>query len=1464
MKYELKSIKKSFKLILNLVIAFQLAVYPFISTANNSNLSKREQENLNQAENFNRKHVQSLRDFIFNTEETNQSPYKSHPLDTFGILKQEVPYKASKLVKQEKVLESLNKLESKLSGQTDKAIDKLTNSIAINSDSLTKDTELTQLINKIQKQGLTKKELDQLTTELEKLSPEEINLTTEELNSLKYQIEDQAEKKEDQISRQKIKIKNLQAKKIKDRIQAKHLFVKIFEDTKEKALQAVLSHPGQTTIAPLVLEEEQSKFKGSVYINDSQKQLSFRLSYKGQTINTFPQNIEWMAFFGDFLVFLEASKVSNKKALLSFIDLKYFEPAIGRTALPVFHIPLHFQKTGLKQEDILSPKSLSLTEDNKLNLGQLSLSLNQINYLSQLNQLSFNVTVSLLDPASAQMSQKYLREIVDNFEQSAKDFVNLEDQKAQNISLDTKKLVLRLLENRRQIGSSKDISGKYGKLNKAEATLSFLNEENKIVNEFKDNLTADKNFQKAVDVVAKQMNEQKKFYHRFFLFLNHISHPQPLGAPKIEKALGLIANSVSLKNDSIENRFLAFKSALSHALYKPSKHRSLTTGVLVGAGMIASPEFANYSLVALNTMGHWFANWGNLFTITGQAGTEWVSADGLYNAYLKGDKPFHLMKGLVALFGAGLGIIGGMHLSSNFYDLVKHFRSTKGKAHQQEVSGFLNKLKNTQNEFIEYMAQNKKDFVHNLSNAEKKKLGIPIKIKLGSNQIESSQLLKTVSNLDSLYSILESKKRLSLEITAKKEDQSLILEFISSTESGVKLKDNQLSLSLSHDNKEVTKVFNLTDGDLNYLLSAEDSKINPDLSLNIDLSRKDNHISGVLENADFTLDENERLIKVLTQIEVETGKALISSDDFLSQEKIKTLKQAIAHLLLGYSSWAKTFRFVGLGWNWFFYTRSMYLSPITFGKTLYFSKYFKTIHEDKHLATVFNGGMENRLSRFLHVNNITNKETSLKALKEFENKVIEIEKLFLKEVKAQAYLELVKLTGESSTEITTVSKGSKLQAHDIKDKRLRAFYGIYKRELFIAVMQDYLLDLTDSKNNKTSDRFLKSQSLKKFVTDESLFNKKPSQTEIRQRVERVAQERQIAQQSLQATDNLINGMLKRVVTKREEASKKALDPKRNRQMERFNIAKKMLNDPEALARATRQQTTYFLVDKPIELIFTFLFLAGVDQGILQILHDQPFTEEAWFHLSRYTVWSGFFAGLALEILAGVWMKVQQDARLDDTKGFDLIPNKKDANKKLGAVKWLYKQFNAEDNTLIENYKYSWRIIIANIPAALVTMTVIWSATLGRFDLELFISGYLILIFPFMGFNYKLENAFEKSANWSLKELIKRDLDLKEKDKRFLSHPAIQQIKIKESSKLRRKFNLWLALLYNNPAGNMVDIFQNVNNSLGSRGFARMFFPGNLPTEYWVNFMDFLENKKILSSDFAETCRKAFTNNRTDL
>ena len=445
-----------------------------------------------------------------------------------------------------------------------------------------------------------------------------------------------------------------------------------------------------------------------------------------------------------------------------------------------------------------------------------------------------------------------------------------------------------------------------------------------------------------------------------------------------------------------------------------------------------------------------------------------------------------------------------------------------------------------------------------------------------------------------------------------------------------------------------------------------------------------------------------------------------------------------------------------------------------------------------------------------------------------------------------------------------------MNPRDIKSKRLKVFYGLYQRELFEESIRAYLSQKSGGNAvfdietlSVQSNNQLKTEKLLQFIESSNSL-KVPNKTEARNLVELVAKELKIADKSKLATDNLIKGFLKRVNLSLENTAQANLNPKTSLQMERSNTSKKLLSDPESLARATRQQISHFMIDKPIEVLFTFIFLAGVDQGVLKILHDQAFTEEAWFHLGRYAIWSGFFARLILEILGGVWMKTQMDARLEEIQGFDNLLTQKDM--KTSYLRWLSQQFFSKDNTWWENQKYAIKIAYANLLPGTILMAVIWATTLGRFDLELWLAGYMFyFVTPLMGLGFKIENGFEKSAKYAYKELIKKDLDLSGADQKFLSHPEVQEYYMKESSKLRRKFNLWYALMYDNPIGNILQIFGTTHTSQGAFSMIRLFTPTEyLPTEHWANFIDFLENKQILGSDFAEKCKSVFTNNRLDI
>ena len=1392
--------------ILNFLLIFQLSVYPAYA-----NLGKKTTP-IEKAEDFNQKHVESLRSFIFGNKK-NETYYRNHPLDVFSLLGQ-----SHRDFNLEKQISELNKKISELksNGLESEALENQENRLRFR---ISKGQDLETQINK----------LESAVSRLEKRQRKAKNINLENL------FVEVIDAKVKQSSKEPAETANLK-------------------------VTTVLAHPSRQFAAGKVLTEnlKEKLNPHSVYINNSGERTSFRLSYHNQVVQTFPQNIEWLVFFGDYLVFLEAPKVSRLKALLSFIDLRYFEKAIGKTGLPLFQIPIHYKTTGMNPSSFLTPEVLTVKESTEgeslLQINNLELSERQIQFLSSLWQLNFNTTVSLLKGDNSQIAQAYLKEIIDNYLEnlSGPDFAL--DPAAQKISLDTKQMTLKLLENRRKIGSAENLSGNYGQLNKLSIQ---LDDKSKTFQEFKDNLVQDRSFQAEVSKTYQRLSQKRSFLNRHFAFLNYLTTPQPLGSPEITKSLGLIANSVSLKKDTVKNRFEAFKEGLSQFLYPKKNRLILSSSVLLGAGAIAPAEVSNLALFAVSSVSDWIAKVGELISVTGNSSFAWVNPDTIYQTYFKGNSFSHFLTGLTALFGATLFTIGAFHFSINTGYLIKNVKL-------EPVDESQNKVRQKFSQFISYMSRSRSDFFQALGNAEKKKLGVEASI--GFDGVDTHFLFRTTNNLSYLYQALDSSETsLSLEFILKKGEVTTVLDFIKKTEASQSdlNPENQITLKVNGSSAVFINIDPETK--LKTFFDAETNKLASDISLSLDLSGEDLHISGVLQNTEFTNSENLKVENLLKEIQKENKKrrSLLKEKEPLSENEIRTLSQALGELSLGYSSWSKTFGFLGLSWNWFFIGRHVATRPVLLPKVLYYSKYFKTRTEG-HIPSVYNGGKQNRFTRSL-----SQVQLGFKNMKEFEEHVKEIEKAILKEVNAQAYLAVVKEAGaESKADLTALSPD--LNVRDIESKKLKIFYGLYQRELFEKSVRAYLYQkeggsaIFDSKTLlNQSDSQLKKEKLREFIENPDTL-KTLASNKIRNLVELTAKEQNIAQKSRLAADNLITGFLKRVNLALENTAKNHLDPKVSPQMKRSAASKKLLNDPESLARATRQQITYFMIDKPIEVLYIFIFLAGVDQGVLKILHNQAFTEEAWFHLGRYAIWGSFFADLVLEVLGGVWMKTQMDARLEETQGFDILPNKEEVQK--GFLSWIKKQFLSKDNSWWENQKYAIKIAYANLLPATILMGIVWTATLGRFDIELFLAAYMIyVVTPFEGLQFKIENAFEKATGYAYKNLIEKGVDLSKKDKKLIFHPKIREYHLKESFKLRRKINYILALLYNNPVENILEIFSATHTSIGSFGLVRLLTPGTeLPTQYWSNFMSFLESKEILPSDLAEKCKSIFTNNRPDI
>lgn len=1254
-----------------------------------------------------------------------------------------------------------------------------------------------------------------------------------------------------------------------DKIHFKNIFIRIVTDDDERSVKSILTHKDNKSLAKQALNSNQKLFSGFKFQNtelDSKK--TFQIVFQNQVIHSFPQQLHWFVFFDNYLLFLEPSKVSDKKALLSFIDLKYFQQALGQTALPIFHIPVHFKVKGqkfLSRSDLEFPTSININK-SQLSLGKLPLSLDQMDFLSALQQLNWNTSVAFADPENINATPEFLQELVDSYQQPLFDNYDQNSKTSvqdTQISKNTKKMVDLILKRSGALGSRESNFGQAGKLNKIKDLLSTKDllktqEKNLSISEkrFLKDIQISEQFQRMLNQVHQNMSKKDKLFRRISLFLSYIAFPQPLGAPKILKALGNIAGSVSVKDNP--KPFLRLKEGSKQmmTIHKNTltNHPFISTSVLLGIAATSFSGLPQYFLQAANSAKTWMNHFTELGSLTIHKSFAWIGLESAYDNLIAGSNLMNLSIGLSAMFFILSAFLGSTHAIIQLQQFSKYKKNHKQDSHVKETSGQM---------FIQYIEDQRFSFLENLAKDVKQRVGQSLEIQIG--QETHKILLKSASRLEEIYSLLDSNQELFLEIKSldpKNQTTKIILDLHSTNQDIAKSTDaKQLSIIVPMKQQKAIKTFTVLFGSVQNFLNILSQR----KTLILDISSKTHdYITGLAFNADFSQEEEDRLKNIFKEIGLESKsrqKALTK----LSNQKVTKLSQAIRHMFFDESSWTGTFRAFGLGWNWWFLIRSFWTKPRLLFSVLYYSKYYQSFYNENE-PSVFNGGKQNRISHMLTAAKTGSKfkiKDSLKALKSFETEIEKIEKQVLKEVTAQSYLAVLKASDENVKDknIILTQYGKKnFNINNLKQKSLKIFYSTYQQSLFSEVMKAYLNSHLNSTIQTNDSLKLKETWLKQQMQDGPIAFKSISQQEIKNIITQVLKRKNIYEQAKKAHKNFITSF--NAVT--QYSNKNSLDPNKSIVTKRIEISKKGLNNPESLARNTRAQIARLMVDKPVELVYSLLIFSGME-GMLQVVHPETFSEQSFFHLSRFVIWFGFFSNLFLEILVGPWFKAQLDDRIGSTEeGFTSIPKKEDVTKRFAKLKWMKKQFNAPENSLWKNYKYLLEISIANMPAAFITYVLLFFASIGRFDLEIFLAVYVAIVFmPFDALNAKLENTYELSANYDFKNLIKKDLDLAKKDKHFLYHHKVQSYFIKESAKSRKSFNLFLALLYNNFMENISHVFFNLETSLGSRAYSRLFFGQTLLTEHWVNFMDYLEQRQLLSPQFSETCKKIFTNNRED-
>lgn len=285
-----------------------------------------------------------------------------------------------------------------------------------------------------------------------------------------------------------------------------------------------------------------------------------------------------------------------------------------------------------------------------------------------------------------------------------------------------------------------------------------------------------------------------------------------------------------------------------------------------------------------------------------------------------------------------------------------------------------------------------------------------------------------------------------------------------------------------------------------------------------------------------------------------------------------------------------------------------------------------------------------------------------------------------------------------------------------------------------------------------------------------------------------------------------------------------LDPTQNGQMNRIATVRRKRQDPHAVSRAMKSETTDMFVTLPIDLAYVMWLSAGIEDPAnpLKPIQDVENGANSVYYGSRMMFYSGFISGIISSQMGSAWVKLQQDAFNDDAGNFGKIPKKKDADRSF--LRWWVKQYYSPENSMAINYKRSATIAWQNMPNALPNIALWKLLFLGRIDLEAVVLGYsLTFITPLAAFFYKVEQAFELASFYDAKDIPEE----------LIGHPLAQEYIEKESHKRRVKYNIARDILLN-PVAEVLGQAQYVSNDLGSRGMLRGLMPdGILPTEHII-------------------------------
>jgi hypothetical protein len=1068
----------------------------------------------------------------------------------------------------------------------------------------------------------------------------------------------------------------------------------------------------------------------------SEKKLS--LHYKNQKIHELLPSLLAVTVYGDFLVFIEKNHYSHseKKFLVSFVDLGYFAPALGKTNLPIFRIPVH------AESDVLSKFEIN---SGLLNINDFKLSESMIREgFSEPQRLAFNITSALSDPKDVATLMPFAERLMDSFIESSKlveSQLNPQQSKPETAFIDNLKVNLNTVVKEEESLRNLKTGNTSAQLEQGQQELFQRVVQKTIAN--------DETYKKILGSVQSQSVKTQSLIGTISALFFQLSAPRPLGANSIVAALVHTAKGLQgLKWQQTKEGLLQ----LSH-------HRLVKWGgPMVAAALLGSlyPDAVSafYFQAVDMTRVILEQTYGRTHDML-ILGKEAMSAtfaglkpEVIYSAYFTPEKFPKLAVGFTAIITQLYMALGLPHLIVNSIKLGRDLAHWDWKQYDG-----LSIIKKIRQSFIDRQNKEQQEYV---------KL-------LADEQSENK------NNNESI-----------LGVTAAERERRVI-EMV-----------NQLE---AQDRQDMKLYYFFTD---------------------------------LFKRKEKTLKANSL--------------------------KIESFAGALRHFLFSFSAFTNSGYWYGKIWNYYFIFRSFFWYTFTQPKLLltmiYQPKYFQKIvfanSKGMHIPTIYNGGTDSWLRIVNQV--ATLNKPMLENVKNFEANVVGLESKVVEMVLKKSLLALAQYSA-NDTELKNilVANGGVQTLTDPVIERLsqkqKTFYRTFVNTAFEETMGGVLKQMLgqsfNGSNNSANEFYSKADKLDlKFALANSPERFQWSEALVIDQVDSVFlrsydKALDLSQKSMWNFEVARNNSLQGNIAK--------LDPANNRQVGRYKVAANQLDKPKAVARAVRNMITSNIVDKPMELLFAFVLTAGITSGILAPIQPEMFSADSWFYLSRVTFVNGFVTGLVFSVLADVWSKVQQDERLDSQGVFNDIPEEAPKKGFWNAYRDALKDPN---NKLWDNQKFYLKIIWANVPAALISIGLMQFISLGRFDFDLYITGYLLGLLPFnpgSGLGFKTENAFEIAAKW-IAQRVPKDLR---------SHPMAIEYVTNANLKRRALYNFYYKI-FENSVGKAFDVFQSMTvPEFGSRSFSRILFGGYTLNEAASSLMNVIKNFATLQTKYIAEISAAF-------